>query len=111
MEASEVLPLAGLVAPASITVDRWGIPHLRAEHFLDLFLVQGFNAARDRLWQLDLWRKRGLGLLARDFGPGYLEQDRSARLFSFPGTRALEGRGNPPDRKATSDQFVAGFTP
>nr|WP_246592298.1 penicillin acylase family protein [Aminobacter anthyllidis] len=28
----------------------------------DLFLVQGFNAARDRLWQIDLWRKRGLGL-------------------------------------------------
>lgn len=26
--------------------------------------MQGFNAARDRLWQIDLWRKRGLGRLA-----------------------------------------------
>ena len=37
----------------------------------DMFFAQGFNAARDRLWQIDLWRKRGLGLLAADFGPGY----------------------------------------
>jgi penicillin amidase len=27
-------------------VDRWGIPHIRAQSLLDLFFVQGFNAAR-----------------------------------------------------------------
>ena len=30
---------------------------------------QGFQAARDRLFQIDLWRRRGLGRLAEVFGP------------------------------------------
>ena len=34
----------------------------------DVFVAQGFNAARDRLWQLDLWRRRGEGKLAEAFG-------------------------------------------
>ncbi len=71
--------LADLEKPARILIDRWGIPHIKAETKADLFFAQGFNIARDRLWQIDLWRKRGLGLLAADFGPGYLAQDQAAR--------------------------------
>ena len=58
------LTLPGLTAPAEIRIDPWGVAHIRAGTRLDAFRVQGFNAARDRLWQLDLWRKRGLGRLA-----------------------------------------------
>ena len=76
--------------PAEIVVDRWGIPHISAGNEADLFFVQGFNAARDRLWQIDLWRKRGLGLLAADFGPGYLAQDHAARHFLYRGDMAAE---------------------
>ena len=65
---TETLAAAGLDAEAEILIDRWGIPHMYAQSPRDAFFVQGFNAARDRLWQIDLWRKRGLGLLARDFG-------------------------------------------
>ena len=43
----------GLSGPAEILVDRWGVPHIYAETQYDAFFVQGFNAARDRLWQLD----------------------------------------------------------
>ena len=69
--------LRGLEAAAEIRVDRWGVPHIKAASRSDAFFVQGFNAARDRLWQIDIWRKRGLGQLAADFGPGYLAQDRA----------------------------------
>ena len=62
--------LAGLTAAVTIRIDPWGIAHIRAENRDDLFFAQGWNAARDRLWQIDLARKRGLGLLAADFGPG-----------------------------------------
>jgi len=82
--------LAGLEHPATIVIDRWGIAHIRAGSDLDAFLVQGFNAARERLWQMDLWRKRGLGLLAGDFGPGYLAQDRATRLFLYRGSMDAE---------------------
>lgn len=107
--SNEDVVVEGLNAPASITVDRWGIAHIRAESFLDMFFVQGFNAARDRLWQLDLWRKRGLGLLAADFGPGYLEQDRAARLFLYRGDMQVEWDAYAPDAEAICQRFVAGI--
>ncbi|MCJ2037569.1 penicillin acylase family protein [Methylobacterium sp. J-059] len=102
--------LPGLSAPAEIRVDRHGVPHLRAASQDDVFRVQGFNAARDRLWQLDLWRKRGLGLLAADFGPGYLAQDRAARLFLYRGDMEAEwaAYGHPRTRNIV-EAFVAGL--
>lgn len=104
------LELEGLRASASIVVDTSGIPHLRAASRADLFLVQGFNAARDRLWQLDLWRKRGLGLLAADFGPGYLMQDRAARLFLYRGDMQAEWAAyGTPETQAIVRSFVAGI--
>jgi len=82
--------IPGLNEPGEIVVDRWGIPHIRARTRHDVFFLQGLNAARDRLWQIDLWRKRGLGLLAADFGPGFLAQDRAAR----PRDRRKPAQGN-----------------
>jgi len=105
----EEIALVGLKAPAQIIVDKWGIPHIRAEGLADLFFVQGVNAARDRLWQLDLWRKRGLGELAADFGPGYLEQDRAARLFLYRGDMEVEWASYASDARQICESFVAGI--
>ena len=105
----EHLSIPGLSAPAEVSVDRWGIPHIRAESLPDLFFAQGFNAARDRLWQIDLARKRGLGLLAADFGPGYLEQDRAARLFLYRGDMAAEWACYGGDSEAICTAFVQGI--
>ena len=99
----------GLVQPAQIIVDQWGIPHIYAQSARDAFFVQGFNAARDRLWQIDLWRKRGLGLLAKNFGPKYVEQDRAARLFLYRGSMDAEWAAYPPDAKSMTEAFVGGI--
>jgi penicillin amidase len=101
--------LHGLAAPVTIRVDRWGLPHIKAEGLVDLFFAQGFNAARDRLWQIDLWRKRGLGLLAADFGAGYLMQDRAARLFLYRGDMATEWAAYGDDAEAICTAFAAGI--
>ncbi len=101
--------LASLAKPARILIDRWGIPHIKAETKADLFFAQGFNIARDRLWQIDLWRKRGLGVLAADFGPGYLAQDQAARLFLYRGDMAAEWRSYAEDAKEICTAFVAGI--
>ncbi len=101
--------LKGLQAPASIRVDRWGLPHIRAASVRDAFFVQGFNAARDRLWQIDLWRKRGLGRLAADFGPGYLMQDRAARLFLYRGPMGPEWAAYGEDAEAICTAFAQGI--
>ncbi|MCP3385903.1 penicillin acylase family protein [Bradyrhizobium sp. CCGUVB4N] len=100
--------VAGLNAPAQILVDVWGIPHIYAGNEHDLFFLQGFNAARDRLWQIDLWRKRGLGLLAKDFGQAYAEQDKALRLFLYRGDMNAEWAAYGPKAKTYADAFVAG---
>ena len=101
--------LSGLGAEAEIRVDRWGIPHIRAGSLPDLFFAQGWNAARDRLWQIDLWRKRGLGRLAASFGPGFLAQGRAARHFLYRGDMAAEWAAYGEDTQEICTAFVAGI--
>ena len=109
MTTTRTIRVPGLEAQATITTDRWGIPHIRAAGLHDLFFAQGFTAARDRLWQIDLWRKRGLGRLAASFGPGFLAQDRAARLFLYRGDMAAEWEAYAPDAEAICTAFAAGI--
>lgn len=101
--------LQGLSAPAEILVDTWGVPHIYATTTYDAFRAQGFNAARDRLWQIDLWRRRGLGLLAEVFGPAYVERDRAARLFLYRGDMRDEWLAYGSDTKQATTAFVEGI--
>ncbi|MFO0998344.1 MAG: penicillin acylase family protein [Alphaproteobacteria bacterium] len=107
--ATETIPLAGLDHEVEILVDRWGIPHIYAKSQADVFLAQGFNAARDRLWQIDLWRKRGLGLIAGDLGASYVERDRAARLFLYRGAMDAEWASYGASAKAWTESFVRGI--
>jgi penicillin amidase len=100
--------LAGLDKPAEILIDRWGIPHIYAGTVHDAFFAQGWNAARDRLWQMDLWRKKGLGLLAESFGPAYVAKDRAARLLLYRGDIDAEWRAYGPDAKDWSRAWLDG---
>ena len=98
----------GLEKPADVLIDRWGVPHLYAGTTYDAFVAQGFVAARDRLWQMDLWRKRGLGEMAADFGLGWLENDSAARSVLFRGDMYREWLAYGSDAKRVAESFVAG---
>src|SRR3712207_7641392 len=50
--------VAGVKEPVEVLRDRWGVPHIYARNADDLFFAQGFVAAQDRLFQLELWRDR-----------------------------------------------------
>ncbi|BCS30912.1 penicillin amidase [Luteitalea sp. TBR-22] len=103
---STVLP--GLERPVEVRIDTWGVPHIYAERLYDAFAAQGFVAARDRLWQMDLWRKRGLGEMAKDFGPAYVESDRMARAVLWRGSLQREWLAYASDAKRIAEAFVAG---
>ncbi len=105
----ETLIAPGLEAAAEIIVDEWGIPHIYAGSLHDVFFAQGCNAARERLWQIDLWRKRGLGLLSESFGPAYVDQDRATRLFLYRGDMEAEWAAYGPDARSWSEAFIAGI--
>jgi penicillin G amidase len=101
--------VTGLRAPAEILTDPWGIPHIYASSTHDAFWAQGFQVARDRLWQIDTWRRRGLGLLAQVWGAEYAEQDRAARLFLFRGDMHAEWLAYASDTKDIATAFTAGI--
>ncbi|MGW7272714.1 penicillin acylase family protein [Streptomyces sp. NPDC054864] len=109
MRESDSFEVPGLDDPVEIRIDQWGVPHLYAASQDDLFLAQGFNAARDRLFQLDLWRRRGLGLLAEALGERYAEHDRAARLFLYRGDMAEEWRAYGDDTERVTTSFVDGI--
>ena len=86
-----VLPMAAqnhsaqspdLDQPVEILVDQWGISHIYAETEHDLFYAQGWNAARDRLFQLELWRRQATGTVA-EILERELQRDIGTRLFKF----------------------------
>ena len=106
---SESRALPGLTAPGEIIIDRAGIPHIYAANARDGFFLQGYAVARDRLWQIDLWRKRGLGRLSASFGAQFVAQDRAARLLLYRGEMAAEWAAYPSQAKVWTEGFAAGI--
>ncbi|MEU6152179.1 penicillin acylase family protein [Actinosynnema sp. NPDC047251] len=103
-----VIPVPGLRGPVNLVVDRWGVPHIYAQSARDAFLAQGFNAARDRLFQIDLWLRKGTGRLAEVFGPDYVEQDRASRLLLHRGDIEREWASYGPEAKEAATAFATG---
>ncbi|HEY2291550.1 MAG TPA: penicillin acylase family protein [Thermoanaerobaculia bacterium] len=107
-QTSGTLHVPGLRRPVTVLRDRWGVPHIFAETQDDLFLAQGFVAAQDRLWQLEIWRRTGEGRLAEIAGPEAVERDRFARLLRYRGDLAAEYASYAPDAKRIIEAFVRG---
>jgi penicillin amidase len=82
---AETLLCPGLSQPVEIIKDRWGISHIYAKSEGDLFFAQGYNVARDRLFQLEMWRRQATGTVAEILGPQEIARDRGNRLFLFRG--------------------------
>jgi penicillin G amidase len=107
--AATPLRIAGLSEPVEILRDQWGIAHIYARNEADLFFAQGYNAARDRLFQLELWRRQATGTTAEVFGRRELTRDIGARLFQFRGDLGQELAHYHPRGAAIVEAFVAGI--
>ncbi len=103
---AENVKVTGLKQPVEILRDRWGVPHIYAKNTDDLFLANGYINARDRLFQLDMWRRMGTGKLAEVLGPQLVPRDRMARLFHFRGDWNAEWQSYSPDAR----QIITAFT-
>ena len=84
------MAVPGLGEPVEIVRDRWGINHIYAETERDLFFAQGYAAARDRLFQFEVWRAQATGTAAELLGPSEIERDVGFRLFKYRGDMTLE---------------------
>ncbi|HEY2945446.1 MAG TPA: penicillin acylase family protein, partial [Vicinamibacteria bacterium] len=99
----------GLNEPVEILRDRWGVAHIYAKSEHDLFFAQGYNAARDRLFQLELWRRSATGTMAEALGPPELKRDVGARLHMFRGDLEAELGWYHPHGVAIVNAFVDGI--
>ncbi len=97
-----------LLQPVEVLRDRWGIAHIYAKTTRDLFYAQGFVAAQDRLWQMEMWRRAGEGRLAEILGPAALERDIFARLIRYRGDMEVEWTNYAEDTQEIIESFVFG---
>src|SRR5579863_5416723 len=104
----EKVTIAGLNQPVEILKDRWGISHIYAKNEADLFFAQGYNVARDRLFQLELWRRQATGTVAEILGRRELKRDIGNRLFMYRGDLQQELNWYHPRGAAIIQAFVDG---
>jgi penicillin amidase len=105
---------APVAAPATVSFDTLGVPHIHASSQEDALIAQGYVTAQDRLWQMDSLRRLAGGNLAEIVGPGALDLDRESRQLRLRRI-AEEGytRLTPQDRAAFAaytlgvNQFIA----
>ena len=101
------IELPGLRDEVEVLRDRWGVPHIYARNLDDLFFAQGFVAAQDRLWQLEMWRRWLEGRSAEVAGSERVEADRMMRLLSWrEGLTEVELGSYHPE----SDRILRAFT-
>jgi penicillin amidase len=105
---SDTLRVPGLHEPVEVVTDEWGINHIYARNEPDLFFAQGYNAARDRLFQFEIWRRQATGTVAEILGPRELKRDIGTRLFMFRGNLDQELNYYHPRGKEIITSFVDG---
>ena len=82
--------LLGLDGRGEVLRDGYGVPHVYAQTAHDLFYLQGYVTAQDRLFQMDLYRRAGAGRLAQVLGEPALDSDKQFRTFGLARVAARE---------------------
>jgi penicillin amidase len=107
-QSTDTIRAPGLLQPVEILRDASGIAHIYAKNEHDLFFAQGYNAASDRLFQFELWRRQASGTVAELLGPREVARDIGARLFKFRGDMTKELQHYHPDGAAIIQAFTDG---
>ena len=82
--------LLGIDERGEVLRDSYGVPHIYAKTEHDLWYLQGYVTAQDRLFQMDLYRRAGSGRLAEVLGEPALDADRQMRTFGLARVAAQE---------------------
>jgi len=81
-EDGEIL-LSGLTSKVKVHSDVLGIPSISADSSADAFRTLGYLHARDRLFQMELMRRKSAGRLAEVFGISAANLDRKQRAYQL----------------------------
>ncbi len=99
---------SGLREAVTVQRDARSIPYIEAKNDADLYFVQGFETAKDRLWQMDLLRRVARGESAEIFGKSTLEEDKRWRRFGFAAVAERSVAQLQPELKAALESYARG---
>ena len=77
--------IQGISDEVEVLRDNYGINHIYANNQDDMFFMQGYLAAKDRLFQFEIWRRQATGTVSEVFGEEEIDRDIGTRLFKFRG--------------------------
>jgi penicillin amidase len=98
--------------PVEIVIDDMGIPHVYAQNDADAFYGAGYQMAVDRLYQIEMIRRRAFGRVAEVLGDARLSEDMLARTFDlvrYGRADAEATRAADPERARLLRAWVAGI--
>ncbi len=82
-DTSSTLQVPGLTAEVKVVRDAHGVPQIYADSAADLFVAQGYLAAQDRFWQMDVRRHITSGTLSEMVGDRGIETDQFMRAMGW----------------------------
>ena len=106
---TNISKIDGLLDEVEVLRDNFGVNHIYANNQKDLFFMQGYLAAKDRLFQFEIWRRQATGSVAEIFGDDELERDIGTRLFKFRGNMEDELNHYHEDGIEIVSSFVSGI--
>ena len=102
------IQVKGIVNKVEVLRDKWGINHIYAKNQNDLFFSQGYLAAKDRLFQFEIWRRQATGTVAEILGEQELKRDIGTRLFKYRGDLETELNHYHPEGSEIINSYVKG---
>ncbi len=107
-QSNSGLTTPGLNETVEIIRDSNGVNHIYAKTEHDLFFAQGYAAAKDRLFQFEIWRRQATGTVAEILGPREVKRDIGTRLFKFRGDLKKEFNHYHPHGEEIINAFTEG---
>jgi penicillin amidase len=102
------LRMAGLRGPVEVQVDDRGVPHLYAREPDDAWFAAGVFHARDRLWQMELYRRVADGRLSELFGEATIAVDKRFRTLGLRAAAEAEWERLGPSGRSALSRYAEG---
>ena len=102
------LPLAGLRKTVDVRFDGFAVPHVFAGADEDAWRAVGYLQARDRLWQMELYRRAASGRLSELLGEATVAVDQRFLTLGLRLAAEREWTRTPPDVRTAFEAFAAG---
>jgi penicillin G amidase len=102
------LPLIGLRSPVNVRFDAFAVPHVFAGSDEDAWRAVGYLQARDRLWQMELYRRAASGRLSELLGEATVAVDRRFLVLGLRRAAEIEWRRMTPRARLAFENYAGG---